>query len=196
MQNKIFVSIFAAAVGLAFSSAALAQTEKPPEGWKTCPHCLTPAQQRAEAKYNSVNMPYNSRSLDGVWNSRPHGIGDFESRGDIIETVAGIWAKQLLPDKKLPFDVPTLTPYGMQLLEATKTEGNAPPGTAVTNTRDGMLKCDPLGWPRWLQYNYGFEFVTLPDRVLQFIEWGHTWRTIWTDGRKLLAHPPEVRWLG
>ena len=50
--------------------------------------------------------------------------------------------------------------------------------------------------PRAFTYNYGFEFVMLPDRVLQFFEWGHTWRTIWTDGRALPTNPPTPRWLG
>ena len=36
----------------------------------------------------------------------------------------------------------------------------------------------------------------LPDRVLQFFEWGHTWRTIWTDGRELMDTPPVPNWLG
>src|SRR3989442_12909557 len=36
----------------------------------------------------------------------------------------------------------------------------------------------------------------LPDRVLQFFEITHTWRTIWTDGRKLPENPPEPRWMG
>jgi hypothetical protein len=31
---------------------------------------------------------------------------------------------------------------------------------------------------------------------LQFFEWGHTWRDIWTDGRKLPANPPIPRYLG
>src|SRR5213594_3505890 len=42
----------------------------------------------------------------------------------------------------------------------------------------------------------GFEFLQLPDRAIQFFEWGHNWRTIWTDGRKLPENPPEPRWLG
>jgi hypothetical protein len=58
-----------------------------------------------------------------------------------------------------------------------------------------MLKCDPLGMVRWLTYNYGFEFVHLPDRVIQFIQWGQTYRTIWTDGRALPENP-DPRWMG
>ena len=196
MTRQITVAVLALACLLALSVAAFAQTELPPPGWKTCPHCLTPEQQKAEAKFNPPGMPFSPRDLSGVWNSRPPGIGDFESRGNIIETFADIFAKQLPASKIPPKNVPALTPYGQQLFDATKTEGNAPPGTNVTNTKDGMLKCDPLGWPRWLHYNYGFEIVTLPDRVLQFIEWGHTWRTIWTDGRKLPENPPELRWMG
>ena len=66
---------------------------------------------------------------------------------------------------------------------------------AGANSKDGMLTCDPLGWPRWFTYNYGFEFVQLPDRLLQFFEWDHTWRTILLDGRTLLDDP-DPRWLG
>jgi len=36
----------------------------------------------------------------------------------------------------------------------------------------------------------------LPGRVVQFFEITHTWRTIWTDGRKLPENPPEPRWMG
>ena len=43
---------------------------------------------------------------------------------------------------------------------------------AVSNSKDGMLICDPLGYPRWFAYNYGIQFVVLPDRVLQFFELG------------------------
>jgi hypothetical protein len=59
-----------------------------------------------------------------------------------------------------------------------------------------MMLCDPLGYPRAFTYNYGLEFAVMPDRVLQFFEWGHTWRTIWTDGRPLPAEPPQPRFYG
>ena len=36
----------------------------------------------------------------------------------------------------------------------------------------------------------------MPDRVVQYFEFDHTFRTIWTDGRKLPADPPEPHWLG
>ena len=58
-----------------------------------------------------------------------------------------------------------------------------------------MMICDPLGYPRSFTYNYGMEFVETKGRMLQFFEWGHTWRTIWMDGRAL-PESPEPRWFG
>ena len=102
--------------------------------------------------------------------------------------LSGVWGNNGIElDVK---NVPPFTPLGEQLFEATRTE------IPTTNSKDGMLICDPLGYPRWFAYNYGMEFAMLPDRVLQFFEWGHTWRTIWTDGRKLPEDPPQQRWLG
>jgi len=102
--------------------------------------------------------------------------------------ISGIWGSNGLElDVKT---VPPFTPEGQKMFEATRSE------IPTTNSRDGMLICDPLGYPRWYAYNYGMQFVVLPDRVLQFFEWGHTWRDIWTDGRKLPDDPPTPRWLG
>ena len=102
--------------------------------------------------------------------------------------LSGVWGNNGMElDVK---NVPPFTPKGTQMFEATKSD------MATTNAKDGMLICDPLGYPRSFAYNYGMQFVMLPDRVLQFFEWGHTWRDIWMDGRKLPADPPTPRWLG
>ena len=102
--------------------------------------------------------------------------------------LSGVWGNNGMElDVK---NVPPFTPQGEKMFEATRSD------IPTTNAKDGMLICDPLGYPRWYAYNYGFEFVMLPDRVLPFFEWGHTWRTIWTDGRKLPDDPPTPRWLG
>jgi hypothetical protein len=61
---------------------------------------------------------------------------------------------------------------------------------------DPLIICDPLGNMRSFGYNYGMEFVQTPTRVFQFFEWSHTWRTIWTDGRKLPDDPPVERFYG
>jgi hypothetical protein len=96
---------------------------------------------------------------------------------------------------------PPFTPDGKRRFDATIGEKNA--AGEVLHSKDtsgegtaSPINCDPKGWPRLHTYNYGFEFVMLPDRVLQFFELTHTWRTIWTDGRKLPANPPEPHWLG
>ena len=174
---------------LALSSAAFAQTtEAIPPGWKTCPHCLSNQEIKNEAKFYVPGMPYNPRDISGVWNVLPP-----ESN---LMGAQNAFAKDQKNTGVVPPNVPPFTPYGKQLFDATMTGFKAPEGTAVTNSKDPMLKCDPLGWPRWWTYNYGTEFVTLNDRVIEFIEWGHTFRTIWTDGRKLPDNPPENRFLG
>lgn len=206
MRHRIFFPMLLLAVGLAASVPTFAQgdepTEAPPPGWKTCPHCLTAKQAMKDLSYDSLNLPFNPRDISGVWNSRPDKFGAYSSTPNgivptnIIDTVHDAFGKDQAGTGVRPPNVPDLTPYGKKLFDATLTDFKSPEGTRVTNSKDGMLKCDPLGWPRWFGYNYGIENIVLPDRVLQFIEWGHTWRTIWTDGRKLPENPPEPRWLG
>jgi hypothetical protein len=58
---------------------------------------------------------------------------------------------------------------------------------------DPMGTCDPLGIPRNLNaevvssHNW-WELLQTGDRVMQFFEWHHEFRVIYTDGRKL----PEI----
>lgn len=102
--------------------------------------------------------------------------------------ISGVWG-----DNGIELDLktlPPLTPYGQKLYDATKSD------SPEWNSKDPMNICDPLGYPRAFAYNYGMEFIQLPDRVLQFFELSHTWRTIWTDGRKLPPHPPILRYMG
>jgi len=63
---------------------------------------------------------------------------------------------------------------------------------------DPMGKCDPIGLIRNISLEVAgrsFEFAELPDRVIQFFEWAHQYRTIWTDGRAF-PKDPEPRWNG
>jgi hypothetical protein len=85
---------------------------------------------------------------------------------------------------------PLLTEWGKKVIADRK--GDSP----AKRTTPETYKCDPPGYVRLFQYNYGFEFVMQPDRVFQFFELTHTWRTIWTDGRKLPDDPPEPRFMG
>ncbi len=177
MRKVIIVSIFAVAAGLVLSPAAFAQgaSDDMPAGWRKCPECQTPAERKESEKYKPADMPFNPRDLSGVWGS---------VRGNAVRGPGA----QVFPKEKAP----AMTPWGKERFDATRTEDPK----AVSNLKDPMLRCDPLGWPRLFTYNYGFEFYVWPDRVLQNFAWGNAWRIIWTDGRKLPDVPPEPRFMG
>ncbi len=149
-----------------------------PPGWSTCPRCQNESDRReANARLKVEGHAFNPRDLSGIWYGGEGGGG------------------------KLFADPPPFTPLGKERFDATIGEKNAAGEYLHTKDTSGQgggaqVNCDPRGWPRLATGNYGFEFIMLPDRVLQFFEQTHTWRTIWTDGRKLPENPPELRWLG
>jgi hypothetical protein len=144
----------------------------PGPGWKACPHCENEAYKLEDRKKANVDTrAFDKHDISGIWSGNPR---DLEVNGMPLDMKA----------------LPPLTPYGKKLFEANQSEATQ------WNSKDPVNICDPMGWPRWITYNFGFQFVVLPDRVMQFIEWGHTWRDIWTDGRKLPANPPIPRYLG
>ena len=121
--------------------------------------------QRETATKNIGNRPFDAHDLSGIWGR--NGIA-------------------------LSSEVPPMTAWGKAKYETAK-PGMGPRAVPLGN--DPMMICDPLGYPRWLNYNYGMEFANLPGRTLQFFEVYHTYRTIWTDGRPL-PKDPEPHWLG
>jgi hypothetical protein len=144
----------------------------PGPSWKACPHCENEAYKtEGRQKANVDTRAFNAHDISGIWSGTPN---DLEVNGLPMSMTA----------------VPSFTPYGQKLFEANQSD------SPQWNSKDPENTCDPMGWPRWLTYNFGFEFLVLPDRVLQFFEWGHTWRDIWTDGRKLPPNPPILRYLG
>jgi hypothetical protein len=196
MRNMIIIWIAALAAVLGFSRAAPAQKlnlelgKEPglevPEvtagpGWKTCVRCQNKEHVKAARdKYKVQGHAFDPHDVTGVWDNDPGSPGN-----------GGIY----LDFKTLP----EMTAYGKQLWEATQAVQIHPEKPAMNGgegSKDPMLHCDPLGYPRSFTYNYGFEFVRLPDRVVQFFEWGNSHRMIWTDGRKLPEDPPEPRWYG
>ena len=196
MKNVITGSIIALAMVFGLSSPLLGQaggganesqieraprpSVPPPPGWNSCPRCQNNEDRRqARIKYKVDGHPFDPHDLSGVWG---------------YDGVGGVRG----PTFRNP---PPLTPLGQQQREATFGEKNANGEPLYSKDTSGLgagsqINCDPMGYTRLYTYNYGFEFVTLPDRVLQFFEITHTWRTIWTDGRKLPADPPQPRWLG
>jgi hypothetical protein len=144
----------------------------PGPGWKACPHCENEAYAAENRKKANVDTrAFDAHDISGVWNAHPK---DLTGNG-IPLNVAG---------------APPFTPYGQKLFEANQSD------SPQWNSKDPHNVCDPMGWPRLMTFNFGYQFVVLPDRVVQFFEWSHTWRDIWTDGRKLPADPPIPRYLG
>ncbi len=172
MRNPVVALFLGLTWALAFAGLALAQEVTdiaPGPGWKPAPRRHSKearAKDRVQYIEGKKNDPHN---LTGVWGEA----------GIPLNTKAA----------------PPYTPYGEQLAAQTQAD-ISPAGIPIDGSKDPQEICDPMGFPRLFAFNYGFEFIQLPDRMLEFFEWGHTWRTIWTDGRKLPPNPPQDRFMG
>ena len=180
MRNQILSSALTVAsmiclsVGSAGEGRAAAQVDS--DGWKPCPRCQNNA-ARAEA--------WEQNNIDNVTDFDPTDL-------------SGVWGYDGILTA-FRNNAPPFTPYGQERYEETLGEFNEAGNLLyeLGSEKDySLLNCNPLGYPRLFAYNYGFEFVMLPDRVLQFFELNHTWRTIWTDGRRLPEFPAVPNWLG
>jgi hypothetical protein len=127
-------------------------------------------------------QPAAQHDINGIWILAPRGRGTL---GSISNTR------------------PPMTPWGQEKFAAVRTSFN---GRELANAagvapekewNDPTLQCDPTGYPRIMFQPYGqlARFVQTPNEVLEFFEWNHTWRDIWTDGRKL-TEDPEPRYYG
>jgi len=196
MRKTILVSILALAAAVSFSPLGMAQggavikidefdrpgrempAVTPGPGWMPCPQCENPDQILAKKEQYEAKKPsFDPKDIRGVWSA-------------VTGTFAPLDLKTL----------PPMTPYGQQLWEATQAIANPREPTGAKNggpgSKDPMMLCDPLGYPRAFTYNYGIEFGYMPGKVIQFFEWGHTWRTIYTDGRPLPTAPPQAQFYG
>jgi hypothetical protein len=185
MRRILFSGVLAMVVGLAFGLTARAQGGPPRgaevplitpgPGWGPCPRCENEGRIAADRKKAEVDTrPFDPRDLSGIWGNFGEQL-DFKAR-------------------------PPLTAYGKRLNEklqkTLKPGGSDEPQYGYEGLHDPFGTCDPIGYPGSLEYNYGMEFVQVPGRAFQFFEIGHTWRTIWTDGRKLPPDPPIYRFMG
>jgi len=144
----------------------------PGPGWKTCPRCKNEARAAADREQAKVDTrQFDKHDITGVWSGTPMNLDDNGSTFDVSK-------------------LPSFTPYGQKLYDATLSD------SPEWSSKDPMNICDPLGYPRSFAYNYGIEFAKLPGRLVEFFEWGHYWRDIWTDGRKLPPNPPIPRFYG
>lgn len=78
-------------------------------------------------------------------------------------------------------DVP-FTPDGLARFNANK-PGKGPRQAPPAFGNDPLGDANPPGLPRTLIYPRPIQIIQLPDRIVQLFEYGHFWRTIWTDGR-------------
>lgn len=103
-----------------------------------------------------------AQDLSGVW-LRDSGSGGYPM-------------SQWSPDA-LPF-----TTAGKNTFDA-NVPGKGPRQTMPAFGNDPLGQANPPGLYRTLVYGRPWEFIQLPDKVVQIFEWGKHWRTIWTDGR-------------
>jgi hypothetical protein len=117
----------------------------------------------------SKSQPFDPHDLSGVW--------DHEGR--------------------IPGDpAPPMTAWGQEKFNATK-PSFGPRMVPPAFGNDPIGYCDPQGFPRvgTIENPQPMELIQVPGRLLQFFEWNHVWRTIWTDGREL-PKDPDSTWYG
>jgi hypothetical protein len=114
--------------------------------------------------------------------------------------LTGIWVRGKVPKGNSPLSVnrPPMTPWGQEKFNSvkgswtySKTPGIAPPVAPEKEWNDPTLRCEPAGYPRIMLQIYAplMRFIQTSNEVIEFFEWGHTFRDIWTDGRKPLVDP-------
>ena len=101
-------------------------------------------------------------NLSGVWLTP----GRYTSRPQ------SEWSTEALP----------FTPKGLKIFQANK-PGKGPRQAPPAFGNDPIGGANPPGLYRTLIYFRPFEFVQLPDKVIQLFELGRIWRAIYTDGR-------------
>jgi len=112
--------------------------------------------------------------------------------------LTGVWTKSRGTVLTLSKDAPPMTPEGLAKFNLTKPSYGPRAVPAALGNDPSMGTCDPPGMPRsiFLEVSiYNMEFVQTPLKVIQFFEWAHDWRPIWTDGREL-PKDPEPKWQG
>src|SRR5579871_2658141 len=111
--------------------------------------------------------------------------------------LSGTWEKTRGTLLTMTNDPAPLNAEGLIKFNASK-PGYGPRMVPPALGNDPMGTCDPLGMPRSLFLEVSInrmQIAQLPNRMLQFFEWQHSWREVWTDGRAL-PNDPDPRWMG
>jgi hypothetical protein len=91
--------------------------------------------------------------------------------------------------------VPPFTPQGQEMYNANK-PSYGPRAVMPAFGNDPHGRCDPLGYPGNLwRNNRSFEIIQTPGKMIQTFEWGHAFREVWTDNKKIPEYP-DPRWYG
>ena len=108
-----------------------------------------------------------SHDLTGVWNAMRgnYDVASF-SKGD-----------------------PPMTPWGQARFNAAK-PSQGPRGVKLTETTDRVYKCTPPGMPYIYLQLFPMQIIQTPNEVIEFFEYDHIVRHIYTDGRK---HPAGLK---
>ncbi len=152
----------------------------PPAGQQAGQAARPPAQM---VPVGHSDAPFDKHDLSGFWNASNEG----KPPGTL---------------NVLSMDRPPMTPEGQAMMKKVKTGYNGRElGNGVVQDmkqwNDPIMWCDPPGFPRviWHPTGPGMKIVQTKDETIEFFENNHTWRDMWTDGRKL-ADDPEPRWYG
>ncbi len=128
--------------------------------------------------------PHDAHDLNGVWLG-PLGLG---GGGGAASKTNTNWSKTPV----------SLTPAGLAQFNANNPTGG-PRGVLPAFGNDPMGGANPPGLVRTFSYGgpgmNGFQFIQLPNEVVQLFSWYHYWRQIWTDGSKL-PKDPDPWWYG
>ncbi len=140
----------------------------------------------AAGKAKTSAAPFDPHDLNGVW-----------YRVSPIQTFSNVYNVQpnLPPNlagargRGTVFEEAPFTPAGKAALEKNK-PGYGPRVVPPAFGNDPMGTCDPLGIPRNLNAEVGSSHTTwwilqTKDLFIQFFQWHHDHRIVWTDGRSL-----------
>jgi len=117
--------------------------------------------------------------------------------------LSGVWEANMPGLKWATYsftpDIPPMTPWGKQRYLAVKPSygpRSVADSTDYVNPTTGKdVGCLPPGVPRIYIQPFVLEMIQTPGRVLEYFEFDHHVRQIFTDGRQ---HPkdPELTWMG
>ena len=119
-------------------------------------------------------------------NFDPHDLSGHWNRTSRFQTFSNVYSGQ---GNKQGTEEAPLTEAGKAKFDKNK-PGYGPRAVPPALGNDPMGTCDPLGIPRLLNTevitpHQTMEIVQAPGRMIQFFEWHHDWREVFTDGRAL-----------